>query len=138
MRFIVVLYTREHFINNVHYYFTDMYILIVDSISLQSFYVVLLLLNNHNSTFREICYSIKGTLLFSHRVAWVPLQKYLAGRKKWCPHTSYFNLGKSRSLLDSCLNCIIREATFLLVLTQKIGQNLFQVRVSIVPASRNP
>ena len=47
-----------HFINNAHYFFYLRVYFILGSISLQSFYVVPLLLNHRVPTFRKIFYSM--------------------------------------------------------------------------------
>ena len=71
---------------------------ILESISVQSFHVVPLLLNDRVPTFRKICYSIWVPLLFSPRMVRVPAAETYSREGKWCPRMGYSNLwNKSKS-----------------------------------------
>ena len=76
-------------------------------------------------------------LLFSPRMSRVTAAETSCKEGKRCPHMGSFNLGQSRSLVDSCLDCMAREVTPL-VFTQQIGLNLPQVRACIVVQNEWP
>ena len=99
MNLLPIWYKQEckgHFINYARYNLTDMYILVLCNILLQSFYVISLILNSQR--FGRFAIQLRAPLLFSPRVERVAAAEKSSRKDNRCPRTGSFNMGnKSKS-----------------------------------------
>ena len=80
----------------------------------------------------------KTPLLFLCRIARVSTEESSSREERRRPRRGYLNLGISRSLVDSCLDCRAHEVTFPHIITKFFGYDIRDVRASIVKENEWP